>query len=282
MRSVFLLSSIFITVLGTSCNETPAINKPIEKKDTTINTAKVVKVDTAPSIISTPVVYDSTKKYIYLTFDDGPQGGTQLCIDLCKKENIKASFFMVGAHASSPGLRQMVKEIKTSYPQLLLANHSTTHASNRYVYFYQHEQMAAEDFYKAQKTLEVPFKIIRLPGNTSWVRANGVKSNGLTRPVCKLLDSTGYNVIGWDVEWNFNRHTAYPVESPERVMRYIENVLANNETMVKNHVVILTHDRMFRTANYADSLAKFIGLLKANKNYVLETIDHYPGLKKLN
>jgi peptidoglycan/xylan/chitin deacetylase (PgdA/CDA1 family) len=43
-----------------------------------------------------PLAYDSTKKYIYLSFDDGPQHGTVTCYDLCKKEAVKASFFMVG------------------------------------------------------------------------------------------------------------------------------------------------------------------------------------------
>ena len=47
-----------------------------------------------------PIKYDSSKYYIYLSFDDGPQHGTVTCYDLCRKEQVKASFFMVGLHAS--------------------------------------------------------------------------------------------------------------------------------------------------------------------------------------
>lgn len=64
-------------------------------------------------------------------------------------------------------------------------------------------------------------------------------------------------------------------------MREVETAIATNDLNVKNHLVILTHDRMFRNQNYTDSLAKFITLLKEHSNYVFETVDHYPGLKKL-
>jgi hypothetical protein len=60
----------------------------------------------------------------------------------------------------------------------------------------------------------------------------------------------------------------------------IDSAFAKNETHVQNHLVILTHDRMFQRPGDADSLVKFIRILKANPNYILETVDHYPGLKK--
>jgi peptidoglycan-N-acetylglucosamine deacetylase len=285
-KNTFILYSfiyIFCSVFVVACNDNAAstiIEKPNNKP---IITPKVEekKPDTVVTINTWQALkYDTTKTYIYLTFDDGPQPGTTACLDLCKKMGIKATFFMVGNHASSPHLKSLVKDIKNSYPQILLANHSTTHANGRYHYFYEHEKMAEQDFYLAQKTLEVPFKIIRLPGNTSWVKQNFLRSNVLTKPVCKLLDSAGYNVIGWDVEWNFSRKTAYPVESPSKMVRYIENAVKNNDLITKKHVMILTHDRMFRNQNFTDSLAQFISLIKANTNYVFETVDHYPGLKQ--
>ena len=270
-----------VTIIFGSCNN----DRPI------INTKKIVKVEQQKAVpqkdsntlfTPTPITYDSTKKYIYLTFDDGPQNGTIACADLCKKLKMKATFFMVGQHASSPHLKQIVKDIKYSYPLLLLANHSNTHANGKYKYFYNHEYMALGDFLKAQETLAVPYKIIRLPGNTSWVRNAELRSNKLTKPVCKLLDSIGYNVLGWDVEWNFNHKTANPLQTPEKLISQVNTALQTNDLNEKNHLVILTHDRMFRNANYTDSLAKFITLLQQNKNYVFETLDHYPKLKKIN
>jgi len=227
-----------------------------------------------------PVSYDSTKNYIYLTFDDGPQNGTQACYDLCKQLGVKATFFMVGQHASSPKTKAIVAEIREAYPNFLLCNHSTTHANGHYKYFYQHPYMAAEDFYAAQKKLQVPYQIIRLPGNSAWVLKDTIKASHLVDSTCLLLDSAGYNVIGWDVEWNFNHKTANPVQKPQRMANVVDSALAKpKQLFTKKHVVILTHDRMFRNPGYTDSLARFITLLKQNPNNVFETIDHYPRLK---
>jgi hypothetical protein len=81
-----------------------------------------------------PIHYDSTKKYIYLSFDDGPQHGTVTCYDLCRSEDVKASFFMVGLHTAmkSDG-KKIVSMIRNSYPQSLLANHSYSHANGKYL-----------------------------------------------------------------------------------------------------------------------------------------------------
>jgi peptidoglycan/xylan/chitin deacetylase (PgdA/CDA1 family) len=227
-----------------------------------------------------PFVYDSTKNYIYLTFDDGPQNGTRVCYDLCKQLGVKATFFMVGQHASSPKTKAIVAEIREAYPNFLLCNHSTTHASGHYKYFYHHPEMAAEDFYAAQKTLNIPYKIIRLPGNSAWVLKDTIKASHLVDSTCILLDSAGYNVIGWDVEWNFNHKTENPIQKPQRMVDVVDSALVKPKRLfTKNHVVILTHDRMFRKPNYTDSLAKFITILKQNPKNVFETIDHYPRLK---
>lgn len=285
MISLFSLFSVFIL---TGCNTSPANNSvsknQVDSKNNLVADTKTKHAinDSPTQFTHKPVQYDTTKKYIYLTFDDGPQNGTVACADVCKKLNMKATFFMVGQHASSPHLKQIVKDIKSSYPLLLLANHSTTHANGRYKYFYNHEYLALTDFLRAQETLAVPYKIIRLPGNTSWVRENELRANKSTKPVCKLLDSIGYNVLGWDVEWNFNHKTANPVQTPEKLLSQVKAALATNDLNEKNHLVILTHDRMFRNPGYTDSLTKFITLLQENKNFVFETMDNYPKLKKLN
>jgi peptidoglycan/xylan/chitin deacetylase (PgdA/CDA1 family) len=237
-------------------------------------------IDLYPAIHSTPITYDSTKKYIYLTFDDGPQNGTTTCLQLVKNEQIKATFFMIGNQVGDEYLKKLVRSVRNDYPEILLANHSNTHANNKYRYFYHHPNMAFEDFMQAQEKLHVPFKIIRLPGNSAWVSATSFKASPLVKPVCMKLDSAGYNVIGWDVEWGFDHKTANPIESPETMFQMVNNAFEKNYTHTKNHLVILTHDRMFRHANFTDSLQKFIGLLKQNPNYIFETVDHYPNLKK--
>ncbi len=227
-----------------------------------------------------PIVYDNTKQYIYLSFDDGPQHGTVDCYKLCRQAGIKASFFMVGLHAArkSDG-RKIVSMIRESYPQFLLANHSYTHANNKYPFFYHHPVMAEMDFFKAQESLHVPFKILRLPGNRAWAENGLIKATDFAKPLTHLLDSAGYNIIGWDLEWGFNHKNARPVQTPEKLAAQVETAFAQHQTHTPNHLVILTHDRMFQRPGDADSLAKFISILKQNPRYVFETVDHYPGLR---
>jgi peptidoglycan/xylan/chitin deacetylase (PgdA/CDA1 family) len=276
----FMITATWILVLSHcfGCS-----NGPVDggKQKDTVAPVAVVKQPPADKFAWKPLVQDSTKQYIYLTFDDGPQPGTMTCYDICRAADIKASFFMVGLHTArkSDG-KKIVSLIRESYPQILLANHSYTHANDKYIYFYQHPLMAEQDFYKAQDSLNVPYKIIRLPGNSAWARENEIKATHLVRPVTELLDSAGYNVIGWDVEWRFNHKNARPVQTPEKLAAEVDSAFARNKTHVKNQLVILSHDRMFQRPGDADSLAKFINLLKMRPNYVLETVDHYPGLKK--
>jgi peptidoglycan/xylan/chitin deacetylase (PgdA/CDA1 family) len=229
------------------------------------------------------MVYDSTKKYIYLTFDDGPQRGTMTCFNLCRNEGVKASFFMVGIHSlqKSDG-KKIVDTIRNGYPQSLLANHSFSHAKNKYLHFYHFADSAFLDFTQTQELLQVPFKIIRLPGNRSWVREGDIKTTTLASQVAHLLDSAGFNVIGWDLEWGFNHKSARPVQTPQQMANLVDSAFAKNETHTLKHLVILSHDRMFRRPADADSLARFIRLLKKNPDYIFETVDRYPGLKKLN
>ncbi len=231
--------------------------------------------------ISPPFIDDSSKKYVYLTFDDGPQHGTLETYAICRDNGVKATYFMIGLHEiSRRNGREIVAKIKNAYPQFLLANHSFTHANGHYIDFYKHPDRTLLDFLRTQDTLKPPFKIIRLPGNNAWVLKKTIHSSHLVRPVCNLLDSTGYNVIGWDTEWTFNHKTTFPVQSAEQMASQIIGLLAKNETFTKNHLVLLTHDRIFHRQQDLDSLNKMIGILKQQPNFVFETIDHYPGLKK--
>ncbi len=276
MYFIFILLS-FYSHYCVGCSNVAETKYPIHKDSNVVNTAS----DTANKFEWHPIQYDSSKKYIYLTFDDGPQNGTVPVYNLCKQLGVKATFFMVGLHTQkkSDG-KEIVATIRESYPQILLANHSYSHAYDKYKYFYLHPHQSQTDFYNNQQLLHVPFKIIRLPGNSAWGRKNEIKASKLVKPVTVLLDSAGYNVIGWDIEWNFNHKTANPIQSAAKMAALLDSALARNNTHTKNHIVLLSHDRMFRHQNFTDSLAKFITLLKQNNNYIFETIDHYPQLKK--
>ena len=134
---------------------------------------------------------------------------------------------------------------------------------------------AVQDFVKNQEALKIPVKIIRLPGNSAWVAKGKITGPKSTLAVCRKLDSLGYDVIGWDIEWGF-KNGSTPIQSADEMVREVNHKFDDGNTNEQNAVVILAHDRMFQKQQYADSLTKFISTLKQDPRNVFETIDHYP------
>ncbi len=251
-----------------------------EKNNNTADSLKNAQAQ--QNIPGTPIKYDSSKRYIYLAFDDGPQPpGTTNCKSIFHSQGVKASFFMVGAHVFDNRRQRIVDSIRNGYPEFLLCNHTYTHANHdHYTSYYAHPDSALRDVIKAQISLGVPLKILRTPGNNSWVVDGKIKGPKTTLPLCHLLDSAGYSVIGWDVEWGFkNNHGSIPVQSVDLLLKQIDDMYTEDLSFTSNNVVLLAHDRMFEKAQYADSLTKFISTLKKDPRYVFETLDHYPGVK---
>lgn len=273
MNRTMTIGFIAATLLLMSCNTNTSSNTQISDS---LNAPQ--KTDT--------FAFDSTKKYIYLTFDDGPQPGTMEVFHTLKSLDVKGTFFMVGLHQTySQQMRKIVDSVHQAAPFFLLSNHTYTHASGKYKAFYTNYKNAFADILRAQDSLRIQQKIMRLAGNSAWVLDNHFSAHKLVAPVCRLLDSAGYNVIGWDVEWNMKRDPAgpgsIPVQGAERMVQEMEYAINNNKTHIKNCVVLLTHDRMFHRPANRDSLYKFVKLLKErNPNYVFETLDRLPGIKK--
>lgn len=259
---------VMATGLLTGCNGGE------DKKDKGADTAKPVVHKAGPG---DPIRYDSSKRYIFLTWDDAPQPpGTLVSREIFKQQGVKSTFFLVGMHEFDQRRKNIVNDLRNSYPDVLIANHSYTHGfQNNYRTFYKNADSAVSDFQKAQQELKIPLKIIRLPGNNSWVGKGELQGPHSTYPVCKKLDSLGYNVIGWDIEWRF-KGGSVPVQSATELAQEVNDKFENFLTYKPNAVVILAHDRMFAKQQYADSLTRFITLLKQDPRNVFETIDHYP------
>ena len=269
MHFYFMLVSFFF--MNCSSKNKEKDNKNSIQQDSTLITSKKI-VDSSKN--------DSLTKFIYLSFDDGPLGGTKNCLHICLENNIKASFFIVAQHSlASKSSTEMFKTLKSHYPQLLVANHSFTHANNKYHQYYTQKGMAFKDIVRAQDTLQFPFPIVRLPGNNAWALKNIKKSTKLVKPVVGLLDSAKYNVIGWDVEWDFTKKGCRPVQSFQKMAALIDTMFKKNKTMTPKHIVILMHDNMFRAPKDSVSLVSFIKKLKENPHYQFETLNNYPNLK---
>lgn len=249
-----------------------------DKEKTTKDSTKPVA--TAP-VPGSAIPYDSSKRYIYLTWDDAPQPpGTNICKDIFLNEGVKATFFVVGMNKFGVERSRLLDTLGRHYPQLLVANHSYSHGfKNNYKSFYAHPDSAIKDFMRNEAELKVPVKIIRLPGNNTWVGKDEVKGPKSTMNVAHKLDSLGYNVIGWDIEWQF-AHGNTPVQSADEIIKEVNKKFENYYANIPDNIVILAHDRMFEKPQYADSLRKVIETLKKDPRNVFETVDHYPGIKR--
>lgn len=232
----------------------------------------------------TPIRYDSSKRYIYLTWDDSPQPpGTVNCKNVFHSEGVKATFFGVGFNQVGPFKKRIIDSIRNGYPEFLLANHSFSHGFNdKYSKFYSaaFTDSALQDFLKNEKLLQVQVKIIRLPGNNTWASNGNIEGQKADNPLIKKLDSLGYKIIGWDLEWGQQAKMKAPRESVDEMIKRINQKFEDGNTNQPNSIVILSHDRLFEKPQFVDSLRKFVSLLKQDKRNVFETIDHYPTVQK--
>jgi len=223
---------------------------------------------------------DSNTKYLYLSFDDGPLFGTSACISICENENVQATFFQIGLHQSRSNWGKKLYNRILSRPDLfLLSNHSFTHTHGKYVQFYNQPDAALADFIYAADVLATTNNIVRLPGNNGW-RTDSIQfSSKMVRPLLRKLDSAGFNVVGWDIEWNYTKR-GRPIQSAAHMAMMVDSMFAQKANKTRNHLVVLMHDHMFRNEADSAQLLEFIQLLKSGNQYQFARLDAYPGLKK--
>jgi peptidoglycan-N-acetylglucosamine deacetylase len=229
---------------------------------------------------SAQIQLDSNTQYLYLSFDDGPLFGTSACISICEDENVKATFFQIGLHQSRSNWGKKLYNRILNRPDLfLLTNHSFSHTYGKYVQFYNQPDSALADFIHAADVLETTNDIVRLPGNNGWRTDSIHFSSKMVRPLLNKLDSAGFNVVGWDLEWNYTKK-GRPIQTASEMAKMVDSMFTQKAYKTKNHLVVLMHDHMFRTEADSAQLVQFIQLLKSGNQYQFASLDQYPGLKK--
>lgn len=203
---------------------------------------------------------------IYLTFDDGPLAGTDDVIAVLNAKQAKGTLFMVGAHVSSDWRRHQLDAAHSSR-FVQVANHSTTHANRQYSEYYRNPRAVVEGFQQATRTLRIAQRPIRarLPGRNTWRVGNIVQNDpvnsGDSGAAADLLATAGYRIYGWDVEWGMSG--GRPTDTADLVVQRIDRVIAAGTVKKAGHVVLLTHDVMFRASNHdRGKLERLIDLLR--------------------
>lgn len=219
-----------VTVTGTVDAQTPGtytltytVADSYENQVSVTRTVVVQKKMELPTIPETP--QPPNGKVIYLTFDDGPGPYTGELLDILKKYNVKATFFVVNT-----GYISTVKRIAAEGHTV--AMHSATHNFSQ-IY-------ASEDAYFAdlQKMQDIIYEhagirptLLRFPGGTSNTIS---KSNpGIMTRLSQMVKEMGYRYFDWNVDSN----DAGGASSADAVYANIVRGIGS-----KTYSVVLQHD----------------------------------------
>lgn len=70
------------------------------------------------------------------------------------------------------------------------------------------------------------------------------------------------------------------MQTDSQMINIIDSAFAKNQTKTLDHLVLLAHDRTFKTPDDSVSLHNFIQHLKKKNEYEFAVISQYPGIIK--
>ncbi len=163
-------------------------------------------------------------KVVYLTFDDGPDPqNTPAVLDILKKEQIKATFFLVGTQIEKhPALVQRLFSEGHA-----IGNHTYDHI---YKSLYQSPQSYVSQLNHTDELLK---SIILCRPRIS--RAPGGSTGSFNKGYWDILKQNGYIEVGWNVSsGDASAAKAAAIEG---------NVLTQmKQTFLQSHAIVLMHD----------------------------------------
>ncbi len=180
-------------------------------------------------ILTLPVAAEkSPQNVIYLTFDDGPSVYTAQLLDILKKHDVQATFFLVNTGVDmEPLLQRMVAEGHS------IGIHSYSHDFKT---IYSGDEAFMEDIYAMQQTIfekcGVATTLLRFPGGSS----NTVSR----RYCCQIMSRLTERVLQEGFcyfDWNVDSGDAYGCPDSEKIF---QNVISGIRG--KSRAVVLQHD----------------------------------------
>ncbi len=165
---------------------------------------------------------------VYLTFDDGPSSNTAEILDILKRHNVRATFFVNGVAASNPALEPLYKAIVADGNAIGM--HSYTH---KYSEIYSSAEAFEADLDKIHSLIYnetgVDTKLYRFPGGTS----NTVSKLPMST-FADIIHKNGYEYYDWNIYPGDSSGRSYPKEA------IISGVLGNISEY--RSAIILLHD----------------------------------------
>jgi len=159
---------------------------------------------------------NTTEKKVVLTFDDGPHANTVKVLQVLKKHDVKALFFIIGKNIQ--GNEAILKQIVADGHQI--GNHSFSH--HNWIDVWSTKNVT-KDFAACQKLIE------HYQPNTKLFRP----PYGVTNPnIAKALKQLNLKSIGWNVR------------SYDTSIKDVEKIKQRVLSQLKPGAIILLHDRL--------------------------------------
>lgn len=207
-------------------------NSSLNKKIQELSDKKTAERKAAAEALSRQSKTPAKGKVCYLTFDDGPSDNTLKILDILKKYNVKATFFVI----NSPRI-QYIKQISDEGHTVAL--HTATH---NYKTIYSSKEAYFKDLQSISDTVE------RILGKKiTMMRFPGGSSNYVSKEYCKGIMSElvlsvtekGYSYFDWNV-------SSGDAVSDTPSYTYIRNSVLNG-AKDKNTICVLMHDSAPKT-----------------------------------
>jgi peptidoglycan/xylan/chitin deacetylase (PgdA/CDA1 family) len=203
-----------------------------------------------------------------LTFDDGPSKNYQRLLELLKKNNVKASFFVVGSNLQTDEGRQWFRDAYSAGH--FMANHTFNHddltkLSDTAIIETINKTRTAMLLLVSpdQKRLELSSTVVRPPGGN------------INMSVDKILKIHGYTSVRWNADrydWNMPGDDARTTQIIlERVRQQLDFIADHKAHGVEfnQSIMDLNHDWQPTTI---DAIQDLISLVKS-RGYEFVTLD---------
>ena len=210
---------------------------------------------------------EKEEKVVYLTFDDGPSANTEKVLDILKKENVKATFFVTG---NNPKYNYLMKRAREEGHAIGL--HTYTHDYSR---VYSSEKAFFDDLQKisdlVEKTTGERSKLLRFPGGSSNL-VSAKYTKGIMSSLTKKVREKGYQYFDWNCDSTDAAGNNVPVET----------LVKNASSGQGKQINILMHDTDAKDTTVA-ALPKIIESYR-NRGYTFRelTADSFAPQHKVN
>lgn len=239
-----LTGIFFITFFGIPLAKEKTSSSTSSEKATSSNLETITIIDKAAitELATTVKIEESGQKIIYLTFDDGPGPYTAKLLDVLKKYDTKATFFVTNAGDDD----LIAREHNEGHT---VALHSYTH---NYSYIYSSVNNYFEDLYNVQARVKNitgdTTTLVRFPGGSSnLVSASYDGGSHIMSYLTSELTNRGFTYF----DWNISSGDAGGTTSSEEVY---ENVI---NSLKPDFSIVLQHDIKEFSVNAVEDIIKY-------------------------